>query len=327
MHLLAFTRPTGILRLGHILCLSLLFGLTATASETAPTRVPFELDEYQRLAVELTFHNGVTANGVIDTAATFPMVDGQTARAVGLELERVEDRRFVTVIGLGGPEDFPLIDVPSMSAGDINMVDVSVALDEHPSVAGVKNILPVDTLQGDVLDFDFERGLLTAYNDKPVGSKRTILSQMPMVEQGGLYFVEVTINKTKGLALIDTGSSITYINTRFADDSNSRTNEEKTQRLKGIAGVDYDVRISRVARLSIGELDFKRFDILVSDPLLFESLGMAEQPMMILGMDLMSKFRVQMDRKTNTLYLRARRDTPRICTLCVGLDGRASRLQ
>mgnify|MGYP001346899076 CR=1 FL=1 len=130
----------------------------------------------------------------------------------------------------------------------------------------------------------------------------------------------------KGQALIDTGSSITYMNSRFAEASNTRTNERKTEELLGITGEDFDVRMARVSRLEVGKLNLARLDLLVSDPLLFEYLGLSDEPVMVLGMDFITNFRMQIDRKNGRVYFRSREGTQKNCLICSDILNRASRL-
>lgn len=45
--------------------------------------------------------------------------------------------------------------------------------------------------------------------------------------------------------------------------------------------------------------------MIVADPALFDDLGLQQEPLMLLGIDYLSKFRVQIDRKRNSLLLTA----------------------
>ena len=192
-----------------------------------------------------------------------------------------------------------------------------VALDRKIAVSGVRNVLPMNALTGDVVDFDFDKGHVTAYDRRPEGRMREILCKRPLVERDGLYFVQVSINGRRGLALIDTGSTITYMNSAFAAHAGTRTNEEETQRLLGVTGGDYDMHVARVSRFELDDVDMAGFNMVVSDPALFDYLGMADEPVMILGMDFLSQFRVQIDRKHNLLYLRIRHSVAKKCLVCM----------
>ena len=297
----------------------LLFGLPAAANTNVHQIIPFEMDSEDRLITELSFHNGAKAAAVIDTAATMPMIGGATARSADLAVIPGEEK-FVEVLGLGGPEIFPLIDLPSLGAGSVTLQSVPAALDRKIAVSGVRNVLPISALTGDVVDFDFDARSVRAYDRRPEGRLREVLCKRPVVVRDGLYFVRVTINGRRGLALIDTGSTITYINSAFAAHAGTRANEQETERLLGITGDEYDMHVAHISRFELDEVKMTGFNMVVSDPALFEHLGMADEPVMILGMDFLSQFRVQIDRKYKLLYLRIRHSVAEKCLVCMEMQ-------
>jgi Aspartyl protease len=310
----SFTQRAALFSL--LIGLLLPYSLPAAANANTRQVIPFEMDSQDRLVTELSFENGATATAVIDTAATLPMIGGATARSADAGVI-LGNEQFVEVLGLGGPEVFPLIDLPSLGAGSVALERVAVALDSRIAVSGVSNVLPISALVGDVVDFDFDEGRVTAYDRRPEGRMREILCKRPLEVRNGLYFVKVTINGRRGLALIDTGSTITYMNSTFAAHAGTKVNEEETKRLLGITGDDFDMHVARVSRFELDEVDMTGFDMVVSDPALFEYLGMADEPVMILGMDFLSQFRVQIDRKNNLLYLRIRHSVAKKCLVCM----------
>ena len=304
---------------GLVLAISVTIALPALATERLV--IPFDLDKHDRLIADLTLEDGVRAEAVIDTAATMTMVSGHTASALGLAPVEIRpgELKLVTVLGLGGPEDFPLIQLQRLSLGNVHLGAIPAALDRKPEVEGVRNVFPASALDADVLDFDFRRQRLAAYNKHPVGRSRDILGTSPLHDVGGLFFIDVEINGVTGRALVDTGSSITYINSVFADTSLTVTNQEKTKRLLGVTGEEYDLRVARLSALGIGKMQFENLDLIVSDPPLFLHLGIEQQPVMVLGMDFLVNFRVQIDRKRGRFILRRAIPT---CAGCVVVDMR-----
>ena len=303
------------LLIGIVLCLPVL----ASANTNIHQIVPFEIDSEDRLITELSFANGARASAVIDTAATLPMIGGATARSAGVDVVPGEEQ-FVEVLGLGGPQMFPLIDLPSLGAGSVALQQVPAALDRKIAVEGVRNVFPMSAMTGDVVDFDFDSKQVTAYDQRPMGRMREILCKRPMEGRNGLYFVTVKINGHRGLALIDTGSTITYMNSTFAALAGTRINPEETERLHGVTGEGYDMHVARISRFQLHEVKMNSFNMVVSDPALFEYLGMSDEPVMILGMDFLAQFRVQIDRKNELLYLRIRHSTAQKCQVCMEMQ-------
>lgn len=281
-----------------------LLAVFASAPAFASERqvIPFELNEYDHMVVRVEVNGNDRATAVIDTAATFPMINWRTAKLAEIpELE--ENPPMVSVLGLTGEEIFPVVSLDTLTVGNVLKTDVPVALNADFNVLGTQNVLPASAFEGDVLDFDFENQLVMVYNGRPDRSVKLVPSSIRYKDRGGLIFITVEINGRKGKALIDTGSNVTFINSRFAEYSNTWTNEEKTQRLQGATKGDLALRIATARSMEIGDYHISRTDILVSDPPLFEFLGINEEPAMVLGIDLLSAFRMQIDRRHNRLIL------------------------
>ena len=292
--------------------LALLGSLPAFANERQV--IPFEINDQNHMVVELSVNDGGYTTGIIDTAATFPMIGADTARLAGLpELE--ENPTLVDVLGVTGRQLYPVVQIDQLTVGNVRKTDLRVALNTKFNVAGAANVLPANAFEGDVIDFDFENQRIMVYDGRPDRSAYLLPSRMKLEEDDGLWFTEVRINGRKGRALIDTGSSVTYINSRFATDSRTTANEEKTQTLQGATGGDQSLRVASARVFMMGDFRMSRVDILVTDPPLFEYLGLGEEPAMVLGLDLLSSFRMQIDRRYNRLILSlpdTRRNTRRI---------------
>ena len=138
-------------------------------------------------------------------------------------------------------------------------------------------------------------------------------------------FVDVRINGKSGRAIVDTGSNISYVNSAFAGLAQMRTNEEKTQLLQGATGGDARVRVATARKMALGNFYFSGADLMVADPFLFESLGVTEEPAMVLGLDYLSLFTVQFDRRQNRMVLSlpaGERDG-----MAINFNARGSRIQ
>lgn len=286
---------------GAIISLLALMGcFPAFASERQV--IPFEVNEYDHMVVRMEVNGNDRATAVIDTAATFPMINRRTARLAQLpELE--ENTPMINVLGLSGEEIFPIVELDTLLVGNLVKTDVQAALNVNLNVVGAGNVLPANAFEGDVIDFDFENMRVMVYDGRPDRSSRLVPTSLKYADEGGLIFVDVRINGRKGRALVDTGSNVTFINSRFAEKSHTRANEEKTKILQGATSGDQSLRIASVRMLAIGDYRMSGVDILVSDPPLFRYLGLEEEPAMVLGLDLLSSFRLQIDRRRQRVIL------------------------
>ena len=262
--------------------------------------IPFNLDIHGNIVVPLTLNDNTAAIGVIDTAATYAMIGMATAKRAGVE---PPNAAMINVLGLEGPQAYPIVYLNSIAAGNCRFIDVAAALNQRIEVTGVKNIVPLTVLEGDVVDFDFVEHRVLVYNGRPDSHFAMTTSRLPMRQISGLWFAEVKLNGRSGLALIDTGSRVSYINSRFAADADVKANVEKTHILQGITGNGINVRVATARKIQLGKHRVSRPDLMVADPPLFEHLGLVDAPAMVLGLDYLSEFRVQLDRRRGYLFL------------------------
>ncbi|MEZ5945890.1 MAG: aspartyl protease family protein [Hyphomonas sp.] len=256
----------------------------------------FEINQLNHMIVPIELNGQAAAEGVIDTAATYPMIDRRTALAAGIP-EPGDNAPQISVVGTLGVKEYSVVDIGAVKVGNVVLGSTRAAYNPTMKVEGAaSNVLPLNLLGRDVVDFDFRNRKVFLYEGRPERIGGTASVTMKYVEENGLIFIPVRVNREKAFALLDTGSNVTYINPRLAEAARAKTNPEKTKILQGATG-GYGalLEITTVRRCAIGGYEFKRADVLVSDPPLFELLGLAEEPAMVVGMDFLSEFRMQID--------------------------------
>lgn len=240
--------------------------------------------------------------GIIDTAATLTMVEAPVARAAGISSAALSEQT-VSVFGLLGERHYHTVRIPVLQAGSVWLSQVPAAYNDRETMPGGKVVIPATAFGGDVLDFDFPEGRFTVYDGRPQNSNQHAISRSRMTVEDGLFFTEVTINGVKAKALIDTGSPFTLINKKLAAAAGAKLDEEKTQRLRGATGGALNAEVAATRRLVLTRYTIRQLDLIVADPALFDELGMAEEPAMLLGLDLLSMFRMQIDRRRGHFIL------------------------
>ncbi len=258
--------------------------------------LPFAINDRMHMIVPIEV-NGVAASfAVVDTAATFPMIDSVTARQSGIT-PPLPGTPQVSILGLNGERDYPVVGIDSIRAGGFRIDAVTAAWNADLDIPGAApTILPVSAFPGDVLEFDFAKGEMLAYDGRPVRRSTEQSDRMDYETIDGLMFVEVRINGKKGRALIDTGSNLTYVNSAFATLAKLPRDRDRTQRLLGADGDTSSIWIATARTFALSDFSIGRLELFVSDPLLFEQLGFSDAPMMVIGVDVLSQFRVQIDR-------------------------------
>lgn len=265
--------------------------------------VPFQINDLEHMVVPIVINNQHHTTGVIDTAATFAMVDGRSAVQGGVTPPGVDSPK-VNILGINGARDFPVVRLSSVRAGNVNLGAVDAAYNRDLDIPGAAaNVLPSSAFPGDILEFDFRTKLISAYDGRPDRPHTTYYDRIPYTLEDGLIFVDVRINGRKGKALIDTGSNLTFVNTAFAEHAGLRTNLNKTLLLQGSTGRDKSVRVATARKVKLADFFFNDADLLVTDPVMFDMMGIRDEPVMVLGLDFLSEFKVQFDRRHKRMIL------------------------
>ncbi len=265
--------------------------------------IPFHISELEHMVVGIEINGTTTTTGVVDTAATFAMVDSRTAAQSGIVPPDATTPR-VSILGVNGAKDYPVVRLNSVKTGNVRLGALEAAYSRDLDIPGTAaNVLPSSAFPGDVLEFDFRNRLISVYDGRPDRPKSNLYDSVPYKLDGGLIFVDIRINGRKGRGLIDTGSNLTYVNSTFADLAGLATNAEKTQLLRGATGGDESLRVATARRVTLADFNFEKADLFVADPELFTLLGLRDEPVMVIGLDLLSSFKVQFDRRRNRIIL------------------------
>lgn len=290
--------------LRRFLTATLLSGVVAgPALASGRLEIPFRINHRDHMVVDLQINDAAEVTGVVDTAATFAMVDSTAALRSGIAPPS-GDARMVNILGVNGDRNFPVVQLGTVAAGNVRLNAVDAAYNEDIAVPGSPlNVLPASAIPGDVLEFDFEEGIIAVYDGKPRNAPSRYVDTLDYTVEGGLVFVSIRMNGKRGRALIDTGSSITYINSVFADIADVERDDQLTRYLLGATGETEDLWVGTPRKVRLGDFMVERPSLMVSDPVLLDRLGLADQPVMVIGLDFLSKFRVQFDRPRSHLLL------------------------
>lgn len=265
--------------------------------------IPFEMNRSEHMIVELEINGRTVTTGVVDTAATFAMVDAEAALRSGIAAPDGANRK-IHILGVNGVQVYPVVRLDTIVAGNLRLEAVDAAYNTASGVPGsAANVMPASAFPGDVLEFDFDAGTITAYDGKPDTVRTHFADSVAYTVEGGLIFIEVRINGKPGRALIDTGSSLSYVNSAFARAASMSRNEALTHLLLGATGDSETAWIGSARKVRLADFYVKGPNLLVSDPVLLDELRLSGQPVMVLGLDYLSNFRLQFDRRRQRLIL------------------------
>jgi hypothetical protein len=236
---------------------------------------------------------------IVDTAANTSAVP----RLIAEQLVREQDITLDRIgHGFTGVFETGLILVDQINFGlGPRRVEIAVIDEHYGSVLSSAGLLGENAFNGETVTLDFpgERLLHAA------GS--TIENVGPLRLENGVIVGEARL---RGQAeplrvIIDTGATESVLNPAAFG---GRRSSERPQSIRA-EGVDgQDQRVRRATRrmfpgLQVGELCIGLFTISVLDVYVFEHLGWAEQPAMLIGMDLLEHSLITIDYRTGAVRL------------------------
>ncbi len=269
---------------------------------------PAQATERETLWLQENEHNWpittVTINGhqtpaLLDTGATIALIDDDFLTSELPADEPLETR----VLGIGGQRLFPVTEIDSLRAGARSWYGLRVAVNTVDAFPVQQNILPTSMFQNSVIDFDFQNDRVELYTGYPKFVRDARRSTISYIDHEGLIFIPVRINGVRGKALIDTGASVSFVNRRFAERARGVPRIQEEQDLLGSDLERNSVKLYNFRRLHFGENHISKFTIPVFETEMFSTLGFQEEPMMVMGMDLLEHFRVQLDQKRKRIVL------------------------
>ena len=285
-------------RLSAILMISLLT-TGFCAAETVPKQVlSTQIDTLNQMTIEIDI-SGNRAPAIIDSAATIFMLDNAL---LDVDPDGQNDR--VDILGLDGIDEYNTVKYGPVTIGETTLFNVRAAMNDRRDFIGHRSIVPLNAIPGRTVDFNFYENEILFGDGRPERQPRAhIISRLKFEEINGLPFVNVKLNGKRGRALIDTGSSATFINSVFADVAEAETDEDKTRYLLGTAFAGVGIKVVKGKHFRIGAHEMTNFNMLVADPFLFEHLGLQDEPTMLIGLDSLKRFRMQFDRKKRIIIL------------------------
>ena len=281
----------GLTRLAWLAILSAVL-LVQQAMATEQKQLILEENSRKRPVTEITV-NGQPASALLDTGATIALINDDLFPDIEAASVEADETR---VLGIGGHRSYPIARLPFLSAGSDTWTDVRVAVNTGNRFPVRHNILPLSIFDESIVDFDFQNDRVLLYDGRPKPVRRGRTTKLRYTETDGLIFVEIRINGVRGLALIDTGADVSFVNTVFAEASRGRMNEEETHRIRGSDQALQTASIYSFRNMRFAGSRVSRFDAPVLETDLFSELGFGDQPMMLLGMDFLQHYRMQIDR-------------------------------
>ena len=238
---------------------------------------------------------------LIDTASSIALIESDLL-ALSPEASAAEPE-LARILGLGGQRDYPIANLARLRVGSEDWSNLRVAVNAEKDFPVRTSVLPISSFDARVSDFDFTQDRVHLYDTRPKRVRRGAHSVLTYKNVDGLLFLPVRINGARGMALVDTGSDLSFVNPAFAERARAKRDEDRSKLLQGSDLATNRAGIYKFRRFKLGRHSVDRLSIPVLATDLFDQLGFEEEPMMVIGMDLLSNIRMQIARETQSITL------------------------
>lgn len=273
------------------------FGVFAAAispsSATEGRTLELEKSGNGRLMISTTI-NGYRAEALIDTGATIPLIDQAYFESDHHSWDTMPQ---ADILGVGGRRNYPLTTLNELKIGTDRWSNLKVAVNRENRLPVTQSILPMNMFHYRVVDFDFVDQKLHLYDERPRHVTNAFRSKLKYEIVNGLMFIRVSINGVSGKALIDTGSEVTFATSSYSQAANGRIDEDETKRIRGSDLSTTTAEIHRFRDFRIGKSKLAKVQLPVVHTELFQTLGILDEHGMVIGMDFLQHFRMQIDRE------------------------------
>ena len=275
---------------------ALALGLICQSAEASERRT-FPLIEDPRDGPVISIQvNGVESTALVDTAATIAMIDDKYLTP---DQPLVPEDGTTRILGLGGRREYPVTEISDLSIGARSWREMRVAVNTSDQFPVRHGIVPLSLFQSSIVDFEFSRERIRVYDGRPKRVRKAIISTIEYDDQHRLIFIPITVNRVDGFALIDTGATRSFVNPPFAQQARAVPDPYEQELLKGSDLSRQAAHLHTFRDFRFGDFRISKAKLPVLDTDLFEELGYGDAPMMVMGMDFLQHFRLQVDQKRN----------------------------
>jgi predicted aspartyl protease len=267
-----------------------------------------------RLSVDVRVNDRGPYHFVVDSGADTSVVGTRMAQALQLPLGTP-----VILNGMTGRNVVDRVKVAELTLGPTTVSDLEIpALREID--LGADGLVGIDALVNQRLMMDFEKHIIKVEDARiPMRHVPGEILILAKRRRGQLILTQVRASRFSLDAVIDTGSEITIGNTALRD---KLLRKGRTQfwdvEATGVTGQKVVLHLARIDELQLGPVTLQDVPIAFADVPPFKVFGLADQPALLLGTDILGAFRrVSLDfaaRKVRFQLRRCGSETIRINT-------------
>lgn len=242
----------------------------------------------------------------------FVVDSGADTSVVGLRIARDLELPLGTPVVLNNMTDRNIVDrvrVDSLSLGPSTIRNLQLPALREVDLGGA-GMIGIDALARQRLMMDFEKRLIRVEDaSKPVRSMPGDIVVTARLHRGQLILTEVKAGRVTLDAVVDTGSQISIGNSALREKLvRRRLHKLETVTAIGVTGTSVELHVARIDELRLGSVTLSNVPIAFADVPPFAVFGLADQPALLLGTDLLGTFRrVSLDFRARKVRFQLRR--------------------
>lgn len=251
---------------------------SAACASAASASSALTYDKQGRPVVEALVNGEAAFDFVVDTAAQTTAIGTGIIDILAIE---PDPNRKAQLHGSSGAVLVDLYPIKSIRIGDVEKTDILAPAPQHENTSGADGILGADFFGGSSISFDFVAN--TVKIGGPVAESESIDIDL---RYGVFAAAPVKIGNIRATAVIDTGARRTIGNFALMKALGVDVGELRTGvEVGGVSGQKLPSLAGYSGALSFGVANIDGAAIDFADAPVFASLGLADGPALILGMD------------------------------------------
>jgi len=267
-------------------------GLTGAAAQAPPPVDPaieiieIENERYQRMTVAVTIQGQGPFDFLIDTGAQATVLSRDVADQL-----RLLDRSTATLVGMASTKMVETTPIDDFTLGSRSFYIRQAPVVERAHIGDADGILGLDSLQNQRVLLDFQRRQISVADAEELGGNRGYeIVVKARASLGQLIITSARLDGVQVEVIVDTGAEGSVGNLALLNRlrRNRQLDDSVMTDVNG-ASLGGAVRLAR--ELQLGRASVQNFPVLFADSRPFHSLGLAQEPALILGMSELKLFR------------------------------------
>ncbi len=258
----------------------------------AQASISLATDETLRFTVPVMVNGRGPFRFIIDTGADRSAVSSRVVAALGLPFGET-----VKVHSMSGTNLIPSVKIATLQiAPDVEVHDI-IAPVFAESDLGAEGLLGVDSLQGHQVVIDFIKHTMeirtAKKHERPLLDDQGAVIVMARSKYGQLILVDSSLGPRSLRVVLDTGAQFAVGNLAMRRLAASLVREAPAQRVQmlSVVGKYVSADYTLIARIKLGGFVLMNTPVAFADAHPFARFGLAKEPAMLLGMDMLHLFR------------------------------------